>query len=333
MTTVASRRGSRSLVVLCVLLVTICASVGSAPAPVGAEPTGGCRPVGGGPVDPVGPHRATVVVDAGIGTVWSACVTFDGTISGLEALELAANTIPGLTPVYEPYAGQGRAVCRLLGVGNEPPNCLSKTVEYWSYFRNGQYARGGGSASVVADGDTEGWSFSRGTAPRAATAGTEAVASSAVPATTAPPPPTTVPPHDPPATGVPGVPGVPDSPGGPTDPGAGTPSTTTTGAAGPGAGDSAGGPSDGSHGSDSGEVQGDGVGTADGSDTTSTAPEPEGTGRAESVDDTSGTVTLRQSDDEGGSAVGSMVGFGGALGVAGFAAVLVRRRRHSAAAA
>ena len=46
--------------------------------------TGGCRAVGttdapsGG-----GPNRATVVVDTGSGPVWSACISFSGTISGV----------------------------------------------------------------------------------------------------------------------------------------------------------------------------------------------------------------------------------------------------------
>ena len=37
----------------------------------------------------MGISRATVVVDTGSGPVWSACISFDGTISGTKALELA----------------------------------------------------------------------------------------------------------------------------------------------------------------------------------------------------------------------------------------------------
>ena len=50
-------------------------------APVGAEASGGCRPVGGTPSVTGGPHRATVVVDPGSGEVWSACISFAGTIT------------------------------------------------------------------------------------------------------------------------------------------------------------------------------------------------------------------------------------------------------------
>jgi hypothetical protein len=162
---------ARAVVAVVAALVALAGTAWVATPPAAAEATGGCRPLGGTAAATGGPHRATVVVDPGSGPVWSACISFAGTISGLDALELAAATIPGLEPVYEPYPGQGRAVCRLLGVGNDPPNCLGKSVEYWSYFRDGAYSRGGGGASQVSDGDVEGWSFSTGTAPRAATRG------------------------------------------------------------------------------------------------------------------------------------------------------------------
>lgn len=138
-----------------------------------------------------GPSRATVVVDTGSGPVWSACISFSGTISGVQALELAGSTITDLAPVYESYSGEGRAVCALRGVGTAPPGCLGNQANYWAYFRNGAYARGGASASKVRDGDVEGWRWGTGVAPRAATAGTRAVATP--PATTSPPPPAPVP--------------------------------------------------------------------------------------------------------------------------------------------
>lgn len=184
---------ARAVVAVVAALVALAGTAWVATPPAAAEATGGCRPLGGTAAATGGPHRATVVVDPGSGPVWSACISFAGTISGLDALELAAATIPGLEPVYEPYPGQGRAVCRLLGVGNDPPNCLGKSVEYWSYFRDGAYSRGGGGASQVSDGDVEGWSFSTGTAPRAATHGAEAVPTTAVPTT----PPGHAPVHDP----------------------------------------------------------------------------------------------------------------------------------------
>ena len=340
MNRIIGRSGARALVATLCMLIGL-AGTAAAPTAAGAEPSGGCRAVGGGSIDTAGTHRATVVVDTGTGTVWSACITFDGTISGLEALELAAATIPGLSPVYEPYPGQGRAVCRLIGVGNDPPNCLSKTVEYWSYFRNGEYARGGGSASVVEDGDVDGWSFSRGKAPRPATAGTEAVPRSELPA-----PATTAPPASTPATN-PAQPGSPDAPAPPVD---GAPDAGLGGSvpdqsapsddAAPGGDDDQPGSADGSAGTDS---DADGGSGTDPADADADAADGEAAGGDAAGDGTSGgsrsgaglpadetavTVTEAGGSGGGGSSLGSVVGFGAAVGLAAVAALVVRRRRH-----
>ncbi len=136
-----------------------------------------------------------MVVDTGSGAVWSACISFSGSISGVDALELAKAQIPGLSPVYDIYTGQGRAVCRLRGVGNDPPDCLGKTVEYWGYFRNGRYSSAGAGAVTVRDGDVEGWRWgTSGATPRRATDGYQAAAYVAPPPTAAP---TTRPPAPP----------------------------------------------------------------------------------------------------------------------------------------
>src|SRR5689334_15751186 len=78
--------------------------------------TSGCVTVGGAPAGGAGPNRATVVVDTGSGAVWSACISFSGQISGIEALERADAVITDLNPVFDQYAGIGKAVCRLRGV-------------------------------------------------------------------------------------------------------------------------------------------------------------------------------------------------------------------------
>ena len=316
----AGGRAPRVVVAVLVALVALAGSSWVASPPVAAEATGGCRLLGGTAAATGGPNRATVVVDPGSGPVWSACISFAGTISGLDALELAAATIPGLEPVYEPYPGQGRAVCRLLGVGNDPPNCLGKSVEYWSYFRNGAYSRGGGGASEVSDGDVEGWSFSTGTAPRAATRGTEAVAVSAV-STTAPP----TPPSTTPSTTAPPAPSPTEpAPGGPA-PGGSSPGSATTGttAADPGA------PGSGAGGTSSTTLASTpGSGTDAGGN-----PTPPDSPEAGSADETTsvpvgGTVMVTQAADSG-SSLGSVLGFGSALGALGVAAVVVRRRRDA----
>lgn len=186
-----TRRAGVLVAVLALGLAPVLALVGPAgaqSAPATASGTSGCRAVGGGAVDGGGPHRATVVVDTGSGTVWSACVAFDGTIDGIRALELAKAQIPDLDPVYDVYAGEGRAVCQLRGVGNPPPDCLGKSAAYWAYFHDGTYSRRGAGSTTVGDGDVDGWRWgSSTTPPRSATAGYEAVAATPTPTpTTAP---------------------------------------------------------------------------------------------------------------------------------------------------
>ena len=288
--------------------------------PTAAQPavlaTGGCRPVGGGAFTAGGAQQATVVVDTGSGPVWSACITFTGTVSGVEALELATRTIPGLDPVYDIYAGQGRAVCRLLGVGNPPPDCLGKSVEYWSYFRNGKYAGGGAGAAAVRDGDVEGWRWGRGTPPRAATAGTEAAVAPPKPTpttTTSPAPPVTpgpvgpapaYPPGATPAQGDP-VQGTPTSQ--PSADETTAPSTAST------TSDASGSPADGARpGSDGNAAAGDAAEGAEQAGVVRTAQAAGG-----------------QAADARAkrSPVGSIVGFVAALGLVAGAAVFVRRRR------
>ena len=203
----AARRRARLVVGLLVGIVALVAPLGAPPA---SAATGSCRAVSGAPAATGGPQRATVVVDTGSGAVWSACISFSGTISGTDALELAKAQIPALAPVYDIYAGQGRAVCRLRGVGNDPPDCLGKTVEYWGYFRNGRYSSAGAGAVTVRDGDVEGWRWgTSGATPRRASDGYEAAAPvvpppTAAPTTRPPAPPSTAPPTSTPATPSPG---------------------------------------------------------------------------------------------------------------------------------
>ncbi len=198
----AARQARRAVLLAPLLALGLWPAVSTAgAAPDRTAATGACAPVQGGAASSGGgPARATVVVDTGAGPVWSACVSFTGTISGIEALDLARSTITDLAPVYESFSGQGRAVCALRGVGASPPGCLGAQAEYWAYFRNGAYARGGASSSKVRDGDTEGWRWGTGAGPRTPTVGTRAVA--APPATTAPPP-TAPPPTAPPPTAAP----------------------------------------------------------------------------------------------------------------------------------
>ena len=160
------------------VLAVLGASLALAPA-APAEAATACRTVGGAPASADGERHATVVVDTGSGTVWSACITLSAKVSGIGALDLAAHQIPELNPVYDTYAGEGRAVCKLRGTGNDPPDCLGKTAAYWRYERNGLYSPAGAGSVTVSDGDVEGWRWGTGSAQvRPATAGTEAATAS-----------------------------------------------------------------------------------------------------------------------------------------------------------
>jgi hypothetical protein len=113
--------------------------------------------------------QAVVIVDTGSVT-YTRVISFSGTVSGYEALVLA-----GADPVTYGYAGQGAAICRLFGVGNDPGgnSCLGTPDDpkYWAYHRvpagaeGWLYSRAGAGATRVGDGDVEGWRFGIGVAP------------------------------------------------------------------------------------------------------------------------------------------------------------------------
>jgi hypothetical protein len=325
---------------LALLGATLVVALGLAAAPVDAAPiaaaTAGCRAVGGGEVAGPGPARATVVVDTGSGPVWSACVSFSGTISGTKALELAGATIADLDPVYDTYAGEGRAVCRLRGVGTDPPDCLGKSVDYWSFWVNGTYARGGAGSTVVRDGDVHAWRHGTGSAPRAATAGTEAFRGApATTTTTTPRTTTTTRPRTGAASGS-GATGSDATGGGP----AGTPTTAPAEGAGstsstaPGATTStttAAPDADGSPDDEQGEP-GEPEAAAVAAATASASDD----GGDESASAAAGSASAAggggSSDGGGGgSSLGAIVGFVAVLAGIGGAGLLVRRRRMTLA--
>ena len=115
-----------------------------------------------------GGSTAVVVIDTGA-NVRSAVIHFDGSITGIEALELA-----GANPATYGFQGQGAAVCALDGVGNPADqSCLvGPNSEYWAYYvaRGGAsswtYSRGCACTTMVGDGDVEGWRYGTGAAPR-----------------------------------------------------------------------------------------------------------------------------------------------------------------------
>ncbi len=114
-------------------------------------------------------NHAAVVIDTGEGVPKTACITFRGdSITGAEALELAQ-----AQPVFQSFSGVGRAVCSLCGVGcpagDSCLTCAGST--FWNYFRSTAGTASftlsgvGAGASVVRNGDVEGWKFGVGQKP------------------------------------------------------------------------------------------------------------------------------------------------------------------------
>ena len=319
-----------ALATAAVLLVGAGSSLAAEASPQRVAATTGCQSVGGGSVaSGGGPHRATVVVDTGSGPVWSACISFSGSISGIEALERAQSVITDLDPVYDQYAGLGKAVCRLRGVGSDPPDCLGKSTSYWSYSHDGKVAPVGAGSVSVGDGDIEGWRYGSGGTPRAATDGTRATSAAPattttrpVTATTRPATPTTAPgtgaltgstkPDGTPATTVAPKPGdtTTSTAKGTTTTAADGTTTTADGAAVQGA-----------------EVEGsaasdDATGSGSGSDDESAAAAGSASAAAAGGDD--------GSSSGGGSSAASVAGFVAVIALVGAGTVLVRRRRIAA---
>jgi hypothetical protein len=154
-----------------------------------------------------GASTAVVVIDTGA-SVRSAVIHFDGSINGIDALELA-----GGNPTTYGFSGNGAAVCSIDGVGN-PANesCLiGPNGEYWAYYlatggaTSWTYARGCACTTTVNDGDVQGWRYGTGAAPRSSADFCAYVACAPPPttATTAPAPgpgvgPVTTVPYQPP---------------------------------------------------------------------------------------------------------------------------------------
>jgi len=110
--------------------------------------------------------RAVVVVDFGSlgGGVHTSVIEFSGSVSGLEALQLA-----GASPSTITYGPLGQAVCQLFGAGDQP--VPGQCPGGWVYFRAAGGAGGwsqsslGASNTAVHDGDVEGWRYGGGAPP------------------------------------------------------------------------------------------------------------------------------------------------------------------------
>jgi hypothetical protein len=110
--------------------------------------------------------RAALVVDTG-NDVLTYCVALpDGSVSGMELIELASQQ-HGLS--YK-LGFAGEAVCMLAGVGPTGSDCFAEDPDFWAYWRETEsggwtWSSSGATATVVENGDVEGWAWGSGTGP------------------------------------------------------------------------------------------------------------------------------------------------------------------------
>jgi hypothetical protein len=270
------------------------------------------------PARAAGGSTAVIVIDTGA-SVRSAVIHFDGTINGIQALELA-----GANPVTYGFAGQGAAVCALDGVGNPAgPSCLiGPNSEYWAYYlaHGGSgawsYSRGCACTVTVHDGDVEGWRYGLGAAPRGSAEFCVYVACPAPP---------TVPPPTPPGGGG-GSPGGGGAAVPPAEGGGGVASggTASTGGGAPGADGGA------AAGSTDPAAPNGATPTSTSTPTTTRVPGDRRGDREEAQ--VKGITASRGGpgdDDDSGSPVGVAVA-AGVLAATAVGAVAIRRRRMRA---
>jgi hypothetical protein len=111
-----------------------------------------------------GSSRAVIVIGNSTYTI-----SFNGSISGLQALQMVASV-----ETVNFGGSLGNAVCKINGVGNAPTSstCLvGPGGAYWRYFRAAPGATGwsysstGASGTTVTDGSVEGWYYGASGSP------------------------------------------------------------------------------------------------------------------------------------------------------------------------
>ncbi len=132
------------------------------------------------------PSRAVIVIGNSTHTI-----SFSGSISGLQALQMVASV------ETMGFGGSlGNAVCKINGVGNAATSgtcLLGPGGAYWRYFRPAPgvsgwaYSSTGASNTAVTDGDVEGWYYGASGSPPFHSFCSVAGCEPPAPVTTAPP--------------------------------------------------------------------------------------------------------------------------------------------------
>jgi len=125
-------------------------------AAAGYTPAGGQEPAG----------YAGIVIRPGDGTVTYAYVPLDGPVSGIELLRRS-----GVSLLTVGFGGLGEGVCKIEETGCELGPCRTRLCQtgdrdspYWRYFQQDEQGTWvasplGGSATKIAPGDVQGWSW------------------------------------------------------------------------------------------------------------------------------------------------------------------------------
>jgi hypothetical protein len=110
-------------------------------------------------------HRAGLAVFFGDGSVYTACVSFNG--SSLSGTELLKQSGVPFTSATDP--NQGSAVCSIDAIGCPPNDCFCSMPNYWSFWQPGEngwvYSVAGADQSQVENGAVQAWSWGSGNPP------------------------------------------------------------------------------------------------------------------------------------------------------------------------
>lgn len=107
---------------------------------------------------------AGLAIFSGDNSLFTDCISFTGSISGLDLLLQSGLAIETAT-----NPNQGTAVCKIGDVGDASNNCFGSMPDYWAYWILGdtgwQYSVQGADQSKVVDGGVYAWAWGSGNSP------------------------------------------------------------------------------------------------------------------------------------------------------------------------